>query len=893
MDGRPRKGSLMAKKTVRSTITEEARFRAMIEHAHDGIVLYDAKGIIQYASPAIQLFGGYKQTDLLGHAGNEFVHPAEQEMVARTFYSLKPGESKTFRQRLLHKKGHYHWGETTLTNQLHMPEIQGIISNFRDISDRIEAEEKADEFRQLLQTITDNVQDGIFLGEFGKRFIYANAAYLRISGFSSFYELQKVKPGDLFADEVQRKQIVTTLRKQGVIRNIELEAYRKDGKKFWARMTVSLLNSSEHPNQFLGTLQDITDQKEAELRLRKSQQLLSSISNNVQEGFFRSSPTKGLLYVNESYARLFGYRNAAEIIKVDPKNFYVNPDTRKKLIALQKKHGKVSNLEVLYKRRDGSTFLGALNSTLTKADDGAVLMDGVIRDITHLKKNEEEFFQMHANLEGILESTEESIYALDTQFRYLAFNANHRRIMKLLYGKDIEIGGNLKTYLKGSSDEAWFPKEIKQALLGKNFVKDYRVSYKGYKDRFIRITFNPIRDKQRKVRGAALFVVDVTEQKKVEERARQLLQNLSAVLESTRDRIFAIDTDFRYLIFNKAHAEQVKRASGKTIKQGDNMRKLLTQKQFPEMEAQLKKVLKGDYLRVETILPNGSIAEVSYSPVKDENGKVAGAAAFMRDVTVRKQAEQKIQALNEELVNQNWKLEAREEELKIALEELSERNFELDQFMYKTSHDLRSPLSSVLGLVNLAKLDHEEANVKEYLLKIEGRIRKLDEFVRSMLNYAKVSRAQVRAESIDIEAMANACVNELEYLENFKKVNVTVSCITKAAFHSDAMTLRLILANIISNAFKYYNAKTESKLEVAAEVNALRAIIIFSDNGIGIQKEYLGKIFDMFFRATERSEGSGLGMYIVKQAVDKLNGRISIESEYGHGTTIKIVLPNL
>jgi PAS domain S-box-containing protein len=883
----------MAKKTTPGTGKEEARFRAMIEHAHDGIVLYSAEGIIQYASPAIQFFGGYKQSDLLGHSGNEFVHPTEREMVAKVFFSLKPGQSKTFRQRLLHKKGHYVWGETTLTNQLHRPEIQGIISNFRNISERIEAEEKADEFRQLLQTITDNVQDGIFLGEFSKRFIYANTAYLRISGYSTFYELQKVKPADLFVDDGLRKKVVAALHEQGVVRNIELQAYRKGGKKFWARMTVSLLNSTEHPNQFLGTLQDITDQKEAEMRLRKSQQLLSSMSNNVQEGFFRSSPTKGLMYVNDSYARLFGYRSAEEIIHVNPKTFYALADTRKKLIALQKKQGKVSNVEVLYKRKNGSTFLGALNSTLYTAEDGEVFMDGVIRDITQLRKNEDEFVQLHANLEGVLESTEESIYAVDTQFRYLAFNQNHRRIMKLIYGKEIEIGGNLKTYLKGSPDESWFPKEIKQALLGKNFVKDYRVSYQNYKNRYIRVTFNPIRDKKRMVRGAALFVVDVTEKKQIEEQARQLLQNLSAVLESTRDRIFAIDTNFRYLIFNKAHAEQVKRVTGKAIKQGDNMRKLFTKKQFPEMEDQLRKVLEGEYLRTEMKMPNGSVAEVSYSPVKDEDGRVAGAAGFMRDVTLRKQNEQKIQALNEELVNQNWKLEGREEELKMALEELSERNFELDQFMYKTSHDLRSPLSSVLGLVNLAKLDHEEAHIGEYLQKIEGRIKKLDEFVRSMLNYAKVSRAQVQAETIDLEAMTNACVNELAYLENFSKVQVSVSCKSKAEFRSDAMTLRLIMANIVSNAFKYYNAKAASRLQITAEVSTLRAVIIFSDNGIGIQKEYLAKIFDMFFRATERSEGSGLGMYIVKQAVDKLNGKITIESEYGHGTTIKIVLPNL
>jgi signal transduction histidine kinase len=98
-----------------------------------------------------------------------------------------------------------------------------------------------------------------------------------------------------------------------------------------------------------------------------------------------------------------------------------------------------------------------------------------------------------------------------------------------------------------------------------------------------------------------------------------------------------------------------------------------------------------------------------------------------------------IEVLNDDLASQNWKLAAQEEDLKTTLEELSERNFELDQIMYKTSHDLRSPLSSILGLVNLANLDPEKSNHLIYLNKIEGRIKKLDEFIRSMLNYAKSS----------------------------------------------------------------------------------------------------------------------------------------------------------
>jgi signal transduction histidine kinase len=100
------------------------------------------------------------------------------------------------------------------------------------------------------------------------------------------------------------------------------------------------------------------------------------------------------------------------------------------------------------------------------------------------------------------------------------------------------------------------------------------------------------------------------------------------------------------------------------------------------------------------------------------------------------------------------------------------------------------------------------------------------------------------------------------------------------------------LSNIISNAYKYYNAANRSYLKINVKVTPFVLEMEFHDNGIGIKKEYVKKVFDMFYRATEKSQGSGLGMYIVKQAVDKLKGSIKVKSTFGKGTTIKITLPN-
>ena len=180
-------------------------------------------------------------------------------------------------------------------------------------------------------------------------------------------------------------------------------------------------------------------------------------------------------------------------------------------------------------------------------------------------------------------------------------------------------------------------------------------------------------------------------------------------------------------------------------------------------------------LKANLQLPNKTILETSYNPIFNDQGKVTGSALFVRDVTESRRTEDRLKAMNEKLTSQNFQLAAQEEELKNTLNELSERNFELDQLMYKTSHDLRSPLTSIMGLLNLANLDTDPTNKRLYLDKIKDRINKLDEFINSMLNYARVNRVEMEMIPIDLEETAKNSIKELEYLENFNKVKIDLS----------------------------------------------------------------------------------------------------------------------
>jgi PAS domain S-box-containing protein len=993
------------------------RFKALIENAYDGIVLYDQDGIIQYASPSIKNWGGFTPHDLVGRRGTDFVFEEDVPAASQAFYNVlqQPGKSITLTQRFLNKTGQARWSEYTLTNLLHNPHVRGVVSNFHDIHERKLAEDAALNASKLLNTISENVVDGIFYGIPGEEFQYVNNAFFKNTGYKSLQELKKIKPHHLFAEVERWKELNAKLEKEGSLKNEEALFRRKNGEIFWGSISLAVFKNENGEIRFVGSVQDISGHKKAQEQLQQSQQLLKAISQNINEGLFRSDG-KRFQYVNEAFVRMFGYSSIDELLHTRPQKLYAHVKERKGILDQIRKHH-VYTCEVLYRRKNGSHFWGQVSYKAVPNHRGGLIMDGSIRDITKQKeaeqqlnasrtfldnvmktvaapifvkdarhhwvmfndafcwfmgkkrseligKSEIDFFQedawkksrktdnqvlrtgdpilsrdtiwlkkeivrhtltvksrfvneagekfvigfitdiseirereaeinkLNANLLGVMESTHESIYAIDRNFKYLAFNKNHARMSKLIYGATISIGSSSIEFIKNTAEEKWLMAELKRAMRGEHFVSEQHISQPRYKDKFIQTTYNPIFDNKNYVTGVAVFVRDVTDYKKVQEAINHTNATLSGVIESTNERIFAVDIDFRYLMFNRSHALAMKVISNKEIKLGDNILKLLPKDLGIKAKRQFRLAFKDTPSSLEFTLLDQYL-EASVNPIKNTNGKVIGATMFVRDITHRKKVEEKLRLLNEELTEQNWRLAAQEEELKATLEELSERNFELDQLMYKTSHDLRSPLSSILGLVNLAHLDTDAQHQREYLDKIEGRIKKLDEFIRSMLNYARVNRSEQVIEVIDFHELITNSIQELEYLDNFSKMNTSLNIVNESVpFKCDVLLLKIIFSNIVSNAYKYFNPLKPSYLKIKVEITPVNAIITLRDNGIGIEKEHVKRVFDMFYRATEKSQGSGLGMYIVKQAVDKLRGTIEVKSTYGKGTTFKIVLPN-
>ncbi|MFN3840235.1 MAG: MASE1 domain-containing protein [Cyclobacteriaceae bacterium] len=224
--------------------------------------------------------------------------------------------------------------------------------------------------------------------------------------------------------------------------------------------------------------------------------------------------------------------------------------------------------------------------------------------------------------------------------------------------------------------------------------------------------------------------------------------------------------------------------------------------------------------------------------------------------------------------------------------ELIKRNTELDNFVYSVSHDLRAPISSILGLINLAKKD-DAKNSLMYLDMIERSARQQDYFIREILDQSRNARLEVKCEPIEFKNLIDETFDQLSY-SNLKGMSFErqIEVNQPESFHCDKWRLKIILNNLISNAIRFKNGR-DPVIRVKASAQNKKLNLCIEDNGRGISKEHLPNLGKMFYRATDEGAGSGLGLYIVKETLARLNGSMFIESTEGEGTTVKIEIPEV
>ncbi|SHI53131.1 PAS domain S-box-containing protein [Arenibacter nanhaiticus] len=471
-------------------------------------------------------------------------------------------------------------------------------------------------------------------------------------------------------------------------------------------------------------------------------------------------------------------------------------------------------------------------------------------------------------------------YSCDAEGKITCFNNAAVR----LWGKEPEIGKDLFCVFKKitSQDGQIIPRHMTPmaiALEEARTVSGYAGTIENAKGetRFILPHVVPYIDSSGKVTGAVNVLTDLTEsravQKDLELRNRELAdykfaldessivgitdqkgiivhanENFCKISKYSKDELIGQD---HKIISSDYHSKEYIRNLWKTIAHGETWKGELR-----------NKAKDGSYYWVDTTI----------TPFLNSKGKPYQYVATRFDITERKNAELILEKQNHELLKTNK---------------------ELDRFVYSVSHDLRSPLTSIQGLASIIEDETKEPETLEHVQMIKNNINRLDEFTRKILSYSRNNRTDLEIQTIPIKETIADIVLSLQNIANAQGISFDIDVKENSTFYSDKFRFKTILENLISNAIKYHKDCNSDKfisVKAISDDNILQLKV--SDNGIGIPLEYQEKIFDMFFRISSKAEGSGIGLYIVKDTIDKLEGSINVCSQVKTGTTFEIILKN-
>ena len=241
------------------------------------------------------------------------------------------------------------------------------------------------------------------------------------------------------------------------------------------------------------------------------------------------------------------------------------------------------------------------------------------------------------------------------------------------------------------------------------------------------------------------------------------------------------------------------------------------------------------------------------------------------------------------------KMEAAEAQVKVQKEKsaiIEKKNLELDAFFYRVSHDLKGPINSLLGLDTIAREEVTEAPTLQYLDMYRTQIHRINQILDGLIKVTRMTHLTENAEKVEFEQLIEECIKSYHFMPNFSVIDFDVCVDENLDYHAEWALINTIIQNLVENAIKYVRiAENEPMVSIAVRDQKGSIHLTIKDNGIGIEKSRQKKIFEMFYQADKQRSGVGLGLYIIKRAIEQLDGSINLVSEPGSGSEFIISLP--
>jgi PAS domain S-box-containing protein len=847
----------------------ELKFRFLAENTSDVISLHDLNAIYTYISDSVTNITGFLPSEMIGRSAYDFVHSDDVEFIKTRTSNIANRTSVKFSQfRHKIKNGGYIWLEAGANFTFdESGAISGLIVSTRNISERKKSEEELVESKYRMTAVLENSIDSIWSIDNEFKLVAFNKNYKDIT------------------EELTASEVTIGMK---VFENLEAESkmvwkglYERalTGERFTADMTA-FYRGADHIHEIsfnpivldgkvLGTAifaPEVTEKRLKDRLLAENRSLLNGVLENTTTVIYIKDINGRYLHINKQYEKLFNVTNAEIIGKT---SYEILP----KLVAekCSSQEAQVISTKSLIEIEETIPINNLLYTYLTvlfplfNEKNEVYAVTGILTDITKRKQIEEELIESKSKLAAILENSTDSIWSLDCELRLIGYNKLYQIITKQFTGIDVQIGMKILEYCEPEVRAVWIGL-YERAIAGERFMEELTEFYDGIYHTH-EISFNPIVINN-KVVGVAIFAHDITSKKLNDLQLIESNARTKAVLENSSDSIWSIDKNLKLISFNNSYFESTKLFFEVEPYIGMPILDSLDSEKQKLWSKLYERALSGEHFSEETddiTIGLELYFDVSFNPIV-VNNEITGVAIFARDISSRKNTERQLES----------------------------KVKELNTFMYKATHDLRSPLVSVMGLVQLAKDLSMDNELVKYFDMIDLSVHKMDNLLVDLVKIVNVSQGKLLLESVNFNDIIDDILLSLSSYPDFSEFIFRRQIHSDIAFKSDKRLLHSVLQNLIDNAIKYKRvpSSTEPMIIITINVNEKQAQIGITDNGMGMPGKIQDRVFEMFYRGTTSSHGTGLGLYIVKTSVEKMGGKIMLSSIEGKGTSINIIIPN-
>lgn len=613
--------------------------------------------------------------------------------------------------------------------------------------------------------------------------------------------------------------------------------------------------------------------------LSKVATILRTISVNLTDGIFKTHPDHGFVFVNRAFAQIYGYTDEDDIMQRSPEALYRNAFERNELIREIKSSQGVVNKLMPYLKKDGTQFWGRLSCKLIE-ESGTHFIVGTVTDVTTQQMQDFQLKESESQLKEAQHMAKLGNWQLNVETKKLSWSAGA-----------ISVFGYSPLHQQNAF-EHWLDKFDTlnaariEALIAKSMVTNDAVEFSSWyttadgERKFLNFVSHYKRTL--KIEGGLWYgtVQDYTEQKIAESKLKETQLFFESIIDRLPIEAVMIDEKGCFTFLSESAVAD------------RELRKWLIGKRNVDYAAyrKLDPAFAVERDRMIQLALNENRSLYFEERLITKEGKDTFHLRFLFPLEFNFSSGKKTQLIGYSLdVNQikrsQFELESKNDELKLL-------NKELDRFVYSISHDLRAPIATALGLIGLWSETADEDGRNQLIQMQRESLVRLESYVSDVIDYTRNKRLEVKHEQVNVAELARKCVQDLSFYQAHEQFNIEIEVPNELYFVSDALRLKIILNNLLSNAVKYRDEnKANQRVRLYMGVKDDQLQIIVEDNGIGIKSDYIEQVWQMFFRATSIGSGSGLGLYILKEAVEALNGSVSVESEERVRTIFQVSIP--